>query len=99
MKFYVTSAYDIGGNGDELHLIKLGDGRIIGYSSEFDICTLDIKGASTEITCREVKWFHWDDSWSWAPAKLEEIHEAHLDDYLIGSKVDMKVKTRVDPLS
>ncbi|MEM5373065.1 hypothetical protein V4C53_44775 [Paraburkholderia azotifigens] len=97
-RYYVTSAYDVGGNGDELHLIKLSDGRIIGYSSEFDICTSDIAEASSEEACRNARWFHWDDNWSWAPAKLEEIREVDLDKFLIGSKVDMKVKTPVDPL-
>ena len=33
IKYYVVSVSDAGfGHGDEIHLIKIGDGRVIGYS-------------------------------------------------------------------
>jgi hypothetical protein len=98
-KYYVIAAYDAGfGQGDELHLIKLSDGRVIGYSSEFDTCTTDIADAYVAENAHRAKWFGWDDGWKWRPATLEEIKTLKLDKYLLGSKKDMKLSTPIEPL-
>jgi len=99
MKYYVVAACDAGfGCGDELHLIKLGDGRVIGYSSEFDICTVDIADACAVENADLAKWFAWDEGWEWRAANLEEIKNFGLSKYLVGSKRDMRVSTKIDPL-
>ncbi|WP_175722022.1 hypothetical protein [Burkholderia anthina] len=99
MKYYVVAAYDTGfGHGDELHLIKLGDDRVIGYSSEFDICTADIVDACTAENADRAKWFSWDEGWEWRAANFEEIKNMGLSKYIIGSKKDMRVSTKIDPL-
>ncbi|NTX19955.1 hypothetical protein [Burkholderia cepacia] len=60
IKYYVVVAYDAGfGRGDELHLLKIGDDRVIGYSSEFDICTVDIADACVAERVGRAKWFAW----------------------------------------
>ncbi|MBI0329106.1 hypothetical protein [Burkholderia plantarii] len=99
IKYYVVTAHDTGfGQGDELHLIKLADGRLIGYSSEFDVCTTDIVNACTAENSRYTKWFDFDDQWKWRAATLEEIRASQLDKYLIGWKKDMKLSTEIIPL-
>jgi hypothetical protein len=37
-RYYMTAAYTVGEylQGDELYLMKLSDGRVIGYSEEFE---------------------------------------------------------------
>lgn len=98
-RYYVVPAYDTGfGQGDELHLLKLNDGRLIGYSSEFDSCTADIADACVAENTQRAKWFAWDDGWQWRAATLEEIKALQLDEYLIGSKKDMKLSTPIEPL-
>ncbi|WP_334070655.1 hypothetical protein [Burkholderia ambifaria] len=99
MKYYVVAAYDAGfGHGDELHLIKLGDGRVIGYSSEFDICTADIADVCVAENADRAKWFAWDEGWEWRAANLEEVKNSGVSKYLVGSKKDMKVSTKIDSL-
>lgn len=39
-----------------------------------------------------------DEGWEWRAANLEEIKNLGLAGYLIGSKKDMKVSTKIDPL-
>lgn len=96
-KFYVVAVDDVGfGHGDELLLIRLNDGMIIGYSSEFDVCTNDLVNACSNSGL--VKWFGWDDSWEFKAASLDEIKKIGLDQYLIGSKKDMKASTEIDDL-
>lgn len=98
-RYYVVAAYDTGfGQGDELHLIKLNDGRVIGYSSEFDSCTTDIADACVAEIAQRAKWFAWNDAWKWRAATPEEIKALQLDKYLIGSKKDMKLSTPIEPL-
>lgn len=84
---------------DYLYLMKLRDGRIIGYSAEFEYGTSDISGATNcgEIEActperhSHVKWFGVPPEMAedWVPATLAEIKEQHLDKYLIGWKADM----------
>ncbi|WP_157376024.1 hypothetical protein [Burkholderia ubonensis] len=98
-RYYVVAAYDAGfGHGDELHLIALSDGRLIGYSSEFDSCTTDIADACVAESASCAKWFGWDEGWQWRAATLEEIKALKLDKYVIGSKKDMKLNTPIEPL-
>jgi hypothetical protein len=98
-RYYVVGALDTGfGHGDELHLIKLNDGRLIGYSSEFDSCTTDIAEASVAENAHLAKWFGWNEDWEWRTATLEEIRALNLEKYLIGSKRDMKLSTAIEPL-
>lgn len=98
-RYYMVTAYDTGfGHGDELHLIKLGDGRLIGYSSEFDVCTSDVDEACSAVSAHLAKWFNWDEEWEWRAATLEEIKALKLDRYLIGFKKDMKLSTPIEPL-
>ncbi|WP_124891720.1 hypothetical protein [Burkholderia sp. Bp9090] len=99
IKYYVVSVSDAGfGHGDEIHLIKIGDGRVIGYSSEFDTCTADIADACVAERTDRAKWFAWNEGWEWRAANLEEIRNLGLAGYLVGSKKDMKVTTKIDPL-
>lgn len=100
IKYYVTAAFDTGfGQGDELHLIKLDDGRLIGYSSEFDVCTADIADASAIETSHRAKWFGWNETWKWRAATWKEIEELKLNRYVIGSKKDMKINSPIEPIS
>ncbi|WP_179949183.1 hypothetical protein [Burkholderia sp. RF4-BP95] len=95
----MVAAYDAGfGHGDELHLIKLSDGRVIGYSSEFDSCTADMADACMGESASHANWLGWDEAWQWRAATLEEIKALKLDKYLIGSKKDMKLNTPIEPL-
>ncbi|MNV44823.1 hypothetical protein D3C71_1365960 [compost metagenome] len=99
IKYYVVAAYDTGfGQGDELHLLKLDDGRLVGYSSEFDTCTTDIEDACAVDKTHHAKWFGWNDMWTWRAATLEEIRDQKLDKYLIGSKRDMKTSTPIESI-
>ncbi|WP_124579297.1 hypothetical protein [Burkholderia contaminans] len=98
-RYYVVAACDVGfGHGDELHLIKLSDGRLIGYSSEFDSCTTDIADACASESASCANWFGWDEEWQWRAATFEEIKALGLGKYVIGSKKDMKLNTPIEPL-
>ena len=100
-KYYVAMAYDAGGFGqsDYLYLIKLSDGRLIGYSGEFDVCTSDIEEACSPERHYFAKWFRCpDEDAGWVPATLDEIKSLKAEKCLIGSKKDMKVQTPVEPI-
>jgi hypothetical protein len=100
-KYYVAMACDAGGYGqsDYLYLIRLDDGRLLGYADEFEVVTFDIEDACSRENYRRAKWsaLPVDDS-GWRPATLDEIKSLGLEKCLIGSKADMKVKTPIDPI-
>lgn len=99
INYYVVAAQDAGfGQGDELHLLMLEDGRLIGYSSEFETCTTDIAVACDPDKSGGAKWFGWAAGWKWRAATLSEIEAAHLDKYLIGTKSNMKISTPIEPI-
>ncbi len=102
-KIYMAAAYDVGmiGQGDDLYLLRLEDGRLVGYAPEFDALTLDIRDACTADRYRSAQWFRWPDSLSnpgYRPATFEELRAQGLEKYLLGSKSDMRFKTPLDPL-
>jgi len=85
---------------DELYLMKLSDGRVIGYSSEFQYSTCDIQQACSLETSHLAKWFGLPEKElkQWIPATLNEIKLLRLEEYLIGSRSDMEPDTLIDPL-
>lgn len=92
-------AWDVGtyGQSDYLYLFKLIDGRLIGYSDEFELASCDIEDACSPESHHLAKWFGRTGEYTgWRPATLDEIRALKLERYLIGSKVDMKVKTPID---
>jgi hypothetical protein len=99
-KYYVAMSYDAGemGQSDYLYLLKLSNGKIVGYSSEFEIYTYDIGEACSPEKHHLAQWLRWpDDEKGWKPAMLEEIKLLNLDKCLIGTKKDTQIRTSVDP--
>ena len=93
---------------DFLYLMKLADGRIIGFAAEFEYGTTDIEEASHcggAFPCNPekhklAKWFGLCDEIvkGWTPATLEEIESLNLKKCLIGWKMDMKVAAPIQPI-
>jgi hypothetical protein len=110
-KVYVAMACMVGnyGQSDDLYLMKRRDGTIVGYSGEFELLTGDIRVACTfdpsdmKGSIERSLAAHWfglpeDELRGLVPATLDEIKTLNLEDLVIGSKVDMRVKTPIDPL-
>jgi hypothetical protein len=85
---------------DDLFLMRLTDGRIVGYSSEFGCCTYDVREACSEGTHRSAKWFPASgfDQKDWVPATLDEIKAVKLEKYLIGSVEEMDLDCPIEPI-
>lgn len=101
-KYYVAMAVTVGEyvQSDLLYLIRLGDGRLIGYSEEFEYCTCDIAEACSLEQHHLAKWFGWPkNDTDWVPATLDQIKSLKLENILIGSKADMTGNTPIEPVS
>ena len=110
MRYFMAMAHVVAeyAQSDELFLMKLRDGRLIGYSSEFQYATCDVVEACScgdVLKCglekhRQVKWFGLSarEMENWRPATLEEIKDLNLERCVIGSKADMEVDTPIEPL-
>lgn len=93
---------------DYLYLMTLKDGRLIGFSAEFEYGTCDIHEAtncesistSAPSNHSNVVWFGISEEMAngWTPATLTEIKARQLEKCLIGWKADMKVAGSVNPL-
>jgi hypothetical protein len=93
---------------DYLYLMTLKDGRLIGFSAEFEYGTYDIREAtdcenirvSASSNRNTVIWFGISAEMAegWTPATLTEIKASQLEKCLIGWKADMKVAGSVNPL-
>jgi hypothetical protein len=109
-KFYVAMAPTVAEyvQSDYLYLMKLRDGRIIGFSAEFEYGTTDILEAShgnetsssISNTPRMANWLGLSDDLveGWRPATWEEIQARQLEKCLIGWKQDMHPAGTVQPL-
>lgn len=100
---YLAMAYDAGNydQSDYVYLLKLGDGRLIGYSDEFEVATQDISAACSEDKHHSAVWFGWpgsDPNPDWRPASLEELRAQHLEPYLIGWKRGIEVKAPIQTM-
>jgi len=98
--FYLVQAATVASHNqpDHLYLIKVEGVGIIGYSKKFNLCTSDIAAASTAETAPRAQWFGFDHRWRWCAATLEEIREAQLDKYLVGSKKHISMKASIEPV-
>ena len=100
-KYFVAMAHDVDDmkQSDYLHLVKLRNGRIAGFASEFETFTYDIEDVCTAVSTYLAKWFRLsDEEFQVTPATLEEIKSLGLEKCLIGSKKDMKIQTPIDPM-
>lgn len=109
-KFYVTIAHCLAEyiQSDCLYLMAPNDGRLIGYSAEFEYGTTDIYEATDceEVqTCVPERHCHVKSfgvapelTRDWVPATLAEIKAHSLDKCLVGSKADMNPGGKVNPL-
>lgn len=95
-------AYDAGsyGQSDYLYLLVLGDGRLIGYSDEFEVATQDIAPACSPDEYHSAVWFGWptDATPDWRPASLDELRSRYLEQFLVGWKRDIEVKAPVQKM-
>ncbi len=110
MRYFMAMAHVVAeyAQSDELFLMKLHDGRLIGYSDEFQYATCDIAEACCCDNVRNcglekhrlAKWFglSMEDMENWTPATLEEIESLNLKKCVIGSKADMEVDTPIEPI-
>src|ERR1700689_3616343 len=93
-KYYMTAAFTVGEylQGDELYLMKLSDGRVIGYSEEFEYATSDVPEASSADTRHLAKWFGLSsqEMENWHPVTMDEIKALQLEKYLIGRKASIE---------
>lgn len=98
-KFYMTMATDVDDQtqSDELYLVN-ANGKIIGCSSEFEVCTFDIAKANSCVKCNEVEWFSWDDIDINTPATLKEIEQSGLLPYVIGYRNKWHCNEPIHPL-
>jgi hypothetical protein len=99
-KYYLSSGFEIiaGGSSDELYLIEHND-RVIGCSTEFELCTYDIEKASSMETAPETIWFGWDESWESKPASFALLKKFGLTKYLIGSRKRMHLSEPIEPIT
>ena len=101
-KYYMTAAVTVGEylQGDELYLMKLSDGRVVGYSEEFEYATSDIPEASSADTRHLAKWFGLSsqEMENWHPVTLDEITALQLVKYLIGWKASMEFEAPIEPV-
>ncbi len=102
-KYYMTAAFTVAEylQGDELYLMKLSDGRVIGYSEEFEYATLDIPEVSSADTRHLAKWFglSLQEMENWHPVTLDEIKARQLEKYLIGWKASMEFEAPIEPMA
>jgi hypothetical protein len=101
-KYYVAMAHTVAGykQSDELFLMKLADGRIIGYASEFNCWTSDIGEACREQTHQFAKWQPMSqiETTGWMPATLDEIRALDLENCLIGSTRALDADAPMQPV-
>ena len=101
-KYYVAMAHTVAGyrQSDELFLMKLTDGRIIGYASEFNCWTSDIGEACREQTHQLAKWQPMSliETGGWIPATLDEIRALNLEKFLIGSTSELDADAPMEPI-
>ena len=100
-KYYLAMAYDAGGFGqsDALYLIKLADGRIIGYSHEFEVATYDVADACNRDNHPQARWIGWTGrETGWTPAGLEEIKSLGLEKCVVGVKSKIALGGPIEPL-
>jgi hypothetical protein len=99
-RYYLSEAFDVDGYGqsDELYLMELNN-RVIGYSSEFDVCTFDIEKACSLEKHREVEWFDPEKSWIFKPASFETLKNLNLTSYLIGSRQHVNTNEPIEPIT
>jgi len=102
-RYYMTAAYTVGEylQGDELYLMKLSDGRVIGYSEEFEYATSNVPEASAAETRHLAKWFGVpaQEMENWQPVNLDEIKALQLEKYLIGWKASMEFEAPIEPMT
>jgi hypothetical protein len=99
-KYYVVIAIDAGGFGqsDDLFLLSQPDGRIIGYSDEFEVGTYDIADACRPDRYYLAKWQRITDDIRFVPAGFDEITTLGLEKYVIGWKRSMGFESPLNPI-
>ncbi len=99
--YFVAMAYDVGaiGQSDYIYLIRTGEGKVFGYSGEFETCTFDIEDACSSDRYHAATWFAppYEDP-VWVPATREELRLLELDKYIVGYKTDMKASSPMGPI-
>ena len=92
-RIFMAMAHSVGNyeQSDYLYLMRLSDGRIAGYTSEFDCFTCDIKEVCSRENYLLAKWFDLplDETKRSVPATMDEIRALGLEKCLIGTKADM----------
>jgi hypothetical protein len=99
-KYYFVMAIEVDtcGQSDELSLEEVNN-RIIGYSSEFELCTFDIEKACSDENYQEAIWFGWEESWEFKPATFALLKKFELTKYLIGSRKRMHLSEPIEPIT
>lgn len=100
-RYYVAMAYDAGGFGqsDQLYLIKLRDGKIIGYAHEFEVATHDVADACSRDNHALAKWIGWTgEEGGWTPATFEEIKSLGWENTIVGVKRHIALGEPIEPL-
>jgi hypothetical protein len=99
-RYYLSEAFDVDGYGqsDELYLLE-HNGRVFGYSAEFELCTFDIEKASSTETINAAIWFGDDQNWEFKPASFALLKKFELTQYLIGSRKRMHSHERIEPIT
>ena len=98
-KFFLSSAWEVDwyGQSDELYLLN-HNGKIVGCSSEFELCTFDIALANSQVDHSKATWFGFDGVNLQAPATLEEIEAAGLRSFVIGYRKRWDLSEPIYPL-
>lgn len=84
---------------DYLYIVRFSDGRVVGYSGEFECCTTEIKQACSPELYRQATWFAIPpaEPSRWTPLTLDEIRSLGLDGFLCGVRADLTSSTRIQP--
>ena len=101
---YLADAYDVGGydQGGCLYLVVLSDGRLVGYSDEFELVTIDIAKACDAEQHSAPVWLGWlpgEPQPEMRPATLVELQAQDLDKYLVGWKRTYGVKEEINGMT
>ena len=100
-KYHVAMAQTVAGHpqSDELFIMKLADGQIISYASEFNCWTIDIREACGQQTHQSAKWHPMSqiETTGWVPATMDEIKALNLEKCLIGSTRELDADAPMEP--